>query len=265
MNKFMGLIGVVLLVVGVAMMFTLLNKVHELTGGSFLTGAVTSSTTGQTNVTVTATTSITIGSQQINFGSGYVNKSCDYCVMTSRASENMSIYSNGSNIEHLNCCVGFNLPMTGFLIENTGNVNVSVGYTCSGNCTHSSFIGGNRASSMAGLEFRVIDNYQMSQLGEQGGLDTSRSCFGGGAYDRHTRWNITNETSYTNSAFSAINRYFPLSPAGHWICGNYTHSPLSAINTEDAGVFDVNVTVPADAIGTGVRSSFTLTFNATSQ
>jgi len=264
MNALKWVLGVLFIFVSILSMITFVNKLNERRGDIFLTGAAVSSDTGQTNITITQTTSLTLGSSQINFGSGRVNASCDFCVIDSLADANLSIYANGSNIGHTNCCVGFTYPMKGFLLENTGNVNVSVGYTCSGNCTHALFIGGTRAASMGGIGIKLTDNYARGQAGEQGGLDTSRSCFDvvGSPGHNGDAWNISNTTSGTYPY--APRTYVPLSPQGHWLCGNYTLFPLSYYNTEDAGVMDINVTIPQDAPATGVRSSFMLTFNATS-
>ena len=286
MNKIIVSIAVVLLVVSVATSFTVVNKVHELTGGSFLTGAAVSSTTGQTNVTVTATTSITLGIQQINFGSGRVNSSCNLCSMDSEGTV-LNGYANGSNTGGLasypqtaerNCCVSFNIDDNGFLIENTGNVNVSVGYTCSGNCTRQLFVGGSIPSGGIGLgnglDIRVTSNNlrNIQNAGEVGLNDTANSCVGGGLYYRDSMWNITNESAYQSGMTNGVHFggsfngvYVALSSRGHWLCGNYTHIPLRPYNDRDAGVLDINVTINNDAPGTGVGSAFTLTFNATSQ
>ncbi len=286
---------VALLAVALVVTVVSVSKLNGLGGTySYLTGAaVDSSQTGQTNITITATTSMTLGVQSINFGSGRVNASCNFCSMDSEA-RFLSGYSNGSNTGGYNhwpagnygdrnCCVGFNLVENGFLMENTGNVNLSVGYTCTGNCTRESFIGGSVPSGGigggSGLEIRISANSlrNIENEGESGGQnDTSTSCVGGGSYYRDSGWNITNSSAYqsgmTNgvhyagaSNSAADNSYIALSSRGHWLCGNYTHSPLMPDNNKDAGVLDINVTINNDAPGTGVRSSFTLTFNATSQ
>lgn len=257
---------------GVTIMSTLitLNNWGSL-GENFLTGAATSTTTGEANITVNSVTSITNQNTTINFGSGYVNASCNFCEMNSNGTAT-NLYANGSNLSATGagqCCVGFSSLNTtsGFLLENTGNVNVSVGYTCSGNCTHTLYLGGNLAPAMGGLELRVQANNVAGQSGESGSTDTAASCVGGGAYFGVKDWNITNSSAYggnlNNAGFGAT-YYVVLSPVGHWLCGNATSYPLSAANSQDAGVVDINITIPHDAPATGIRSSFRLTFNATS-
>ncbi len=247
-----------------------------------LTGAVTSSSSsGQTNITLAATTSITLGMELINFGSGRVNASCDYCNIDTDLHTATSYYSNGSIIlQDTHCCIGFNTSgnsnVDGFTIENTGNVNVSVGYTCSGNCTHTLFVGGTLGSPMGGIELRIYPGMN-GATSELGGFDTQQSCAGGGTLYRDSSWNATNDSSYTNpSNFSYTGgtqpigsangapRDFVLSSRGHWLCGNNTNYPLMPDNTKDAANLAINLTIPRNAPGTGIMSSFSLTFNATS-
>src|SRR3989344_1076895 len=206
-------------------------------GGNFLTGAAVTTAGGEANLTVNAVTSITNQNFTINFGSGYVNASCNFCSMDSNKTF-INYFSNGSNPSSLeegrSCCVSFTEVSSGFLLENTGNTNLSVGYTCTGNCTHALYIGGTL----------------YAQLNTNG-------------------WNISNGTAWGGAiagsgAGLGDGLYVSLSTAGHWLCGNATSYPLRADNTQDAAVIDINVTIPHDAIGTGVRTSFNLTFNATS-
>ncbi len=249
------------------------GKLNELGGTynklTYLTGAAVDSSTGQTNITITAVTSITLANTTMSFGSGRVNASCDICVMDSNNTI-LNYYSNASVTgggvgEDRNCCVGFNRVTAGFLIENTGNQNVSIGYTCAGNCTFQSFIGGSfgpSVTTISGVAFSVRAQATRSQYGEQGSTDISASCAGGGLLYRSAGWNVTNGTPFDTSAEG--NR-IKLSSSGHWLCGNYTVSPLDYGNTVDAGVMDINISIPANAPASGVRSSFILTFNGTSQ
>ena len=275
-----------LLVIALALTFIStvmnVNKLNQL-GATFnlLTGAATSTGTGQTNLTITSTTSLTNQNQNINFGSGRVNQSCNFCGLVG-SDGYVNFFSNGSNITSgSTCCVSFTDPsnINAFLLENTGNVNISVGYTCSGNCTHATFLGGTRAPGMGGIEIMIGPNNQAAETGEQGSTDTSPSCQGGGNLYRDTSdgskggYNITNASSYGGGSVRGVwskngeNGYFiaaVLSPYGHWLCGNQTNFPLMADNTKDAFAMTMNLTIPNDAIGTGVQSSLTLTFNGTS-
>ncbi len=242
-------------------------------GGNFLTGAAVTTAGGEANLTVNAVTSITNQNFTINFGSGYVNASCNFCSMDSNKTF-INHFSNGSITSSLEggrtCCVGFTQVSSGFLLENTGNTNISVGYTCTGNCTHVRYVGGTLAPDMGGLEIKVTAQSERQQYGESGGTDTAESCVGGGdLYSQLTTngWNISNRSAQggnLDNAGKGDKVYVLLSPRGHWLCGNATSYPLRADNTQDAAVIDVNVTIPHDAIGTGVRTSFNLTFNATS-
>ena len=241
--------------------------------GSWLTGAASSPATGETNLTILTSVSLTNQRGQIDFGSGNVNSSCNFCGMDSNG-QNISYYANGSNFSGLGglpnsqCCVSFNSTQgVGFLLENTGNVNLSVGYTCSGNCTHALFIGGDLAPGMGGIQIKATPNAGDGQAGESGVTDTSGSCQGGGAAVGFNSWNITNSSSYINqSSYGLVGNstYTVLSPAGHWLCGNATQFLLDSDNSKDAAVIDINITIPSNAPATGIRSSFRLTFNGTS-
>ncbi len=257
---------VVLLASAVISFVTILSTEQLQRSYFSLTGAAVSQGSGETNLTINAITSLSNQNALITFGSGRVNASCDYCIMDSN-NINLSMYSNGSSLsENGRCCVGFTPGGIGFLLENTGNTNVSVGYTCSGNCTFERFIGGTRASTMGGMEIKVTANSAASQSGEDGGLDSSASCQSGGSFFRDSGYNLTNSTSYSNAAFSfGAGVYTALMSVGHWLCGNSTHYPLMPDNSKDALVVDVNISIPTTAVGTGVRSSLTLTFNATAE
>ena len=273
-----------------------------------LTGAISDTTaTGQVNISISAVTSLSNKNAKISFGSGRVNSTCDYCIMDSNFI-NISYFSDstkssgrlpfhGAEAAGASCCVSFTGNQSGFLIENTGNVNISVGYTCAGNCTFDSFIGGTRQPTMGGLEIKVTPNVVAGQSGESGVTDTLFSCRGGGYYNLNG-WNISNasdwglptanggngnrsgagvgNSSNAGTDESGGNFYVMLggvyyqssnnvSAGGHWLCGNRTHFPLSSVNTEDAAVIDINVTVPSDApISGSAGSILTITFNGTS-
>src|SRR3989344_2177630 len=122
-----------LLIVALALtVIGMLASLDQLTGwGFFLTGAAVNTSTGTSNLTIPALTSIPNQYSNINFGSGYVSPSCTNCTMDSNGTFNAA------------CCIGgFASLSSGFLLENTGNINLSVNYSCSGSCVASSFIGG---------------------------------------------------------------------------------------------------------------------------
>ena len=280
--------------------------------GDLLTGAVSSTDTGQVNISINAVTSLSNRNAKISFGGGRVNATCDYCIMDSNFI-NISYFSSGTKTKGAlpfhgadtaagSCCLSFTGNQSGFLIENTGNVNISVGYQCSGNCTFGSFVGGSRNiitgfTGNYGLDLKVTPNSEAKQSGESGSLDASQSCKGGGYYQL-IGWNISNATGWgiadglrrgagvgnssnVSTDNSVGNFYIALggvysggdsalagnnvSSGGHWLCGNSTHFPLSSVNDFDSAVMDINVSVPSDAYISGSGGSvITFTFNGTS-
>ena len=130
----------------------------------------------------------------------------------------------------------------GFLLENTGNTNLSVNYTCVGNCTGVLFVGGGTNPK---FEIKTTANSVggPTQTGETSTADTVASCVGFG-------FNGYNFTTYKD-----------VSANGDWLCGNNTNFPLDFTDTQDAFVVDLNVSVPVDA-PTGSQKSAIFTFNA---
>src|SRR3989344_3874646 len=126
--------------------------------GLAATPAATTTTTGEANITITSTTSITIRVQSIDFGSGFASGGS--CVMA----------SNGQHNQTGAFCMSFRNVTDGFYLENTGNLNLSLNYSCSGNCTADSFIGGTNPAfqlRVKGAFFRTVS----SQTN-----DTAASC-----------------------------------------------------------------------------------------
>lgn len=271
-NKTIVLLLSLALVITVASTIFTLQKLNSFDHTfSVITGAPSFSF-GETNITVSSVTSLSLqaagNGTVVSFGSGNVNGSCNYCQMDSNGTSSNG-FGNGSNTSQANqavCCVSFTIPTAGFLLENTGNTNLSVGYTCSGNCTFAAYLGGARSPGMGGLEIKVTNNLVASQTGEEGGLDITASCRGGGTVFRDSSWNITNSSSYNGGALGGIGNavYTPLTTIGHYLCGNSSNFALMSDNTQDAGVIDINLTVLADAPAVGIRSSFRLTFNGSS-
>ncbi len=240
---------------------------------------------GSSNLTITSTTSLTIANASMNFGSGRVNSSCDWCWLTvGNGLSYVGGYSNGSNLSAgalslPPCCLTFTVLSQGFFLENTGNNNVSVGYTCGGgtggapgvNCSHTNFVGGDRYPLTSGLEIRVqsgLTEGNTALSDSTGTADTVQSCTGGGsAFRGWTNWNITNATTYTGNAQGSpyngqANTFQPLMSTGHWLCGNATVFPLESNNNRDSAVVDINITIPA--LATPGAKGITLVFNASS-
>jgi hypothetical protein len=211
-----------------------------------ITGAATTSATGVSNITISTSTSITNNVASIQFGSGYVNSSCSACVMD----------SNGQHNQTGPCCLGFFNTSTGFLLENTGNTNLSVNYTCSGSCTADSFIGGTNPK----FKLKVTSNYLAGQSGEVI-ADTTASCALNILGTQYRGWNIS--ASPGTDLTTPERTYSDISAGGSWLCGNMTHFPLNSTDVSDAAVIDINVSIPTDA-PTGTVKTATFTFNAIS-
>lgn len=229
-NKTIFAILVVTLVITVTGTFVNMSKMYGL-GYLGLTGAAVSTDQGNATITITQQTSITNNFNDIQFGSGFVNATCTACVMD----------SNGTRAS-IGCCGTFNMTNSlGFLLENTGNINLSLNYTCAGNCTAAQFIGGTSPA----FQIRATTNFNSAQSGEIGTLDTSASCGGG-----------------TTNGLLNLTAYSPVTAAGDFICGNSTTYPLGFTNTLDAIVIDLNVSVPEDApVASGQKITY-FTFNA---
>lgn len=201
-------------------------SVFKVADGNFLiTGAVTD--TGTTSVTVTSTTSITNRVPRLNFGSGYVNSSVDNC----------SLLSDG-NSDDFTTCVSFSNVTQGFLIENTGNTNVTLNWTCAGNCTAANLIGGTNPR----FEIRMTaGSLAADQSNQQGANDTKATCAG----------NLLGTT------------FADVSSAGGFICGNGSTYPFPFNNSADAVLIDYNLTLPEDATAGGGQKNATFTFTGT--
>ena len=194
-----------------------------------LTGAATTSAGGNATITISQSTSITNNFRTIQFGSGFVNSSCSVCSMDSNGGFSTA------------CCGTFNQTNNlGFLLENTGNINLSVNYTCAGSCTANTFIGGTNPA----FQMRTTNNSFVAQAGETMTTDTLGSCWN----------NLTGGLNLTNN-------YTNITAAGNWLCGNGSNYALSFIDTHDAFVVDLNVSVPQDA-PTGSLQAANFTFNA---
>jgi len=188
-----------------------LNKIGEMKVA--ITGGAATSSTGTANLTISAQTEITNQNESINWGTGYVNGSHTNCTMTSEG--------------EMEGCIDFTNQSNGFLLENTGNYNISVNYTV--DLAAAGFIGGSNPDPE--FQIRVMNN-SVAQQGDDSSVDTVASCLGSGG------WNIS---SYTN-----------VTTDGDWLCGNLTTYSLSPSNDQDAGVVHIRVLIPANA-GQGAK------------
>jgi len=213
---------VIVLTVSVAVFLVgVLVSVSNMGGLDELTGLAVTNSTGQAQLTVTSTTELTNQLTSINWGSGYVNSSHTNCTLDSEATVGLG-------------CVSFSSQSSGFLLENTGNNNISVNYTSDGDA--STFLGG------TGPQFNIkaTPNSAASQSGESSTTDSVTSC--------NNAWGASTYTSITTT--------------GIFLCGSGSTYPLSFEADRDAVVVDVQVLIPEDA--PIAAKSATITFNGAS-
>ena len=245
-----GLLTVALLIT-VAGTVISVSKLRQYNSGlSMVSGAVTDTAGGNATITIASVTHISNSQATIAFGSGYLNGSgaCSVCRLD----------SNGTR-DNLTCCVSFTTVTNGFQLENTGNENLSVNFSCAGSCTNLTFI------TAGAFEIKVRNSTGRYQTGEVGVRDTNSSCIGvegvsAGLYaGGWNGWNITQGATERQTE----NFYVPMS-ASAWLCGNSTTYPLEYADTYDAAVIDLNVTItPSTTAGAGAQTA-TFTFSAVS-
>jgi hypothetical protein len=225
-----GLLMVALVITVVGTVISV-NKINSMDSGYLdLTGAATS-TSGTTTLQVDSNTAIVGIVTALDFGNGYVNSSDTACVLNSEGQRE----SNAS-------CVGFNNLTQGFLIENTGNKNVSLNMSCTGNCSAADFIGGTSPE----FNYKVTSaNTANDQSGQSSSNDTAVSC----------------DEGWHNATYSPVGQ---LNTNAYYICGDATSFNFSYGAALDAVVVDFNVTIPDDANQTGSNLSATFTFVAAS-
>jgi len=241
-NKFIFMILAITLVLATAGTIVNVGKMYGLNQLG-LTGAATSSDTGTSTITIAQSTSITNNHATLQFGSGFVNSSCTVCNMDSNGSANYE------------CCGTFNRTNNlGFLLENTGNINLSINYTCSGSCTAAAFIGGTSPA----FQIKATNNSNAGQSGEVSTADTLGVCDGDGGA---AGGNPTGGSCSGGNCGLNFTIYKSVTAGGDWLCGNSTNFPLSFTDVKDAFVVDLNVSIPADA-STGSEKTATFTFNA---
>lgn len=218
----------ILALIGVALAISLIGTAISLNGMSSLggkysgvTGAAIYNSEGK--VSVAAETSIN-NVVSVDFGSGHVNPSCAYCIMDTTG------YIDND------CCIGFNAPKKGFVIENTGRKPVSVRYICTGQCNAKGFIGG----SDPAFQYRISSNN--ARAGGQitgsniNALDSENSC--------------DNENGLTGSS-----GWNDVSDSGNYLCGGPKNYLLDYADEKDELAFDLLVKMPRDAENSGYRSA----------
>src|SRR3989344_7048806 len=230
----------------IAMAITLASTVLNVSKlgylGNMITGAATNTSVGTATLTVTSQTAVTMRVSSIAFGSGFVNTTSAVCTYCQSSTESGHASGNES------CCSRFNNVTAGFLVENTGNENVTLNVTCSGSCTAATFINGTSPL----FQFKIVNSSDGASTGKTSNnsrdstTDTTSSCSSGDG-----GWNYS---SYTTMAASTFD-----------LCGTNgsTEYYFGAQPTRNAMIMDILVQIPSDAI-TGSAKTATLTFAAAS-
>lgn len=226
-----------------------LNKLNLLSlKYDALTGAAVNSSTGTSTITVQSRTQITNRISTMAFGSGYVNSTCSNCTMSS---------INGTDITaRQQCCVGFNNVTYGFLLENTGNENLSINFSCSGSCNASMFINGTSPV----FRFRMQNASDAVNKSADSTADTASSCDSGDGGG----WNYSGGNPNNGVGWTTMREAFN-ETEGFQLCGRAKDSLyfLAPDSNKDAGILDFWIEIPADA-RPNVQQTATLTFGATS-
>ncbi|MBI2668503.1 hypothetical protein HYX14_01545 [Candidatus Woesearchaeota archaeon] len=225
-----------------------------------VTGALPGSQngTGTSTLTVIAFAAISNDFNTIQFGSGYTNNSGGGpCVMATNNKAGTS--TSGMIFSNVTTCVSFNNSNDkGFLLENTGNVNISVNYTCSGSCIATTFIGGATSDGFPFFELAIspktVANHSTPEVGSN---DTAMSC--GNRFNNGSSGGNGGNFERNNSNINQS--YFNVSVGGQFLCGSAAEYPLESVDTQDAFVINLNVSLPRYVVPGGAKTA-TFTFNA---
>lgn len=236
-NKTIALLLVVALAITISGTLVSISKLINIPGYNLLTGAAVNTTTGTSTITVVSRTQITNQVSTIAFGSGYVNTTCSACYIDTDV---------GILAGNVSCCARFNNITAGFLIENTGNENVTLNFSCTGSCTAASFINGTSPV----FQFRMSNSSDLSGKQNRTGdsiNDTRGSC----QTPADLGWNFS---SYTDMSANAS------------LCGRLASASeyyFTANATADAVIMDLKVGIPDDA-RPNAQQTATFTFSAES-
>ena len=241
-------IVVLLLIAFTFTMASMVLNLHKITPfGNLITGQATNTTVGTATLTVSSSTALSLQTSSIPFGSGYVNATsvaCQACFL-----DTITGYLPGNE----SCCSRFNNVTAGFVVENTGNENMTVNFSCSGSCTAAAFINGSSPS----FQF-IITNASNSVYGSKAKgsnatgdsvNDTLPSCSG----------NVSNSLSFNYSSWTAM------AASTFNLCGKdgTTEYFFGSAGNEDAFVMDIRLTIPDDAVTASAKTA-TITFGGQS-
>jgi hypothetical protein len=146
-NKTLSLFVLAALIVSLVSVTITLNRISQV---QTLTGFA-SSGSGNISVTILTATDITVLNNTINFGTGVVNSTNDFC-------ENATLHTNGTGSNGESCWINATESMlgtgyagvntirgTGIVIRNDGNKNLSITMDSAWN-TAAAFLGGHNPS-----------------------------------------------------------------------------------------------------------------------
>jgi hypothetical protein len=240
-NKTIVSFLVVALVITLASTIINISKISGM--DNLITGAATNTTTGTATLTVASQTEVTLQVTDIAFGSGYVNTTtagCNACFISTDIG-----FAAGND----SCCSEFNNESAGFLVENTGNENVTLNMTCEGSCTAAGFINGTGAT----FQFRLVNSSSGASDGTASNnsgdsvTDTGDACSSGAGGS----WNYSVYTDMATTTFD--------------LCGSNESVEyfFDSSSASDAVIIDISIAIPDDSI-TNAQQGVNLTFGATS-
>ncbi|MFH1506743.1 MAG: hypothetical protein ABIE94_07220 [archaeon] len=211
-NKSLVLLLVVAVIITTFGVVTNLQSVGRLTEPA-LVGHVTSQQIGNVSLTVTSQTSVVLRWQNLGWGSGYVNSTCNNCTMTTK----------GAGAVSAQCCLsGWSTAIgSGLLLENQGNTDVSLQINFTDNETS---IGGTAPK----IYWQLLKDQTAANPNGSVVQDTADSCVEG--------W--LNAATWTELSGSGT----PFYACGSAATYNYTFA-----NTKDEVELNFNITIPDDA------------------
>jgi hypothetical protein len=118
-NKFLALFVIVAIGISAISTMTLMSKINNI--GSDFTGRATTQH-GEVQVTIESTVSIILRESVVNFGTGYVNGSCNFPIETNNA----TLIAAETHTNLNDCWTNRTAQPTSLRLENDGNRNASV-------------------------------------------------------------------------------------------------------------------------------------------
>ncbi|MEM3374213.1 MAG: hypothetical protein QXE31_03240 [Candidatus Woesearchaeota archaeon] len=120
-NKFLAFVIMLSIFFSVSSTFLLMNQLNKIAISTYPTAKATEM--GRINLSVQNSISIALLNSVIDFGVGFINSSCDEINLNGKTFANLT--AGLTFIDNTDCWTGNTTP-TSFIIENNGNVNVSV-------------------------------------------------------------------------------------------------------------------------------------------